>query len=248
MRTTVEAAEHVNGLVARQIEGLGHEPELTVLDMGCGVGGTLFRLARAFPAGRMHGITISPTQSRLARRLAEEEGVADRCTVEVGDFQSARLDVAADVIVAIESFVHAQTADRFLAWAVDHLADGGHLVLVDDFLLADPDSLDARSRRLVEDFRRGWRIPALCTVEALVEAARRHGLEHKADRDLTPLIRLGRPRDRVIAAVSPMLRRLGFSRFPFFGNMIGGNALQSGLRRGLIGYRMIVFTRASEPR
>ena len=67
------------------------------------------------------------------------------------------------------------------------------------------------------------------------------GLEPVSEVDLTDLIRLGRPRDLAIALLSPLFRRIGLSRLPFFGNMIGGNALQVGLRDGLFTYRFLVF-------
>jgi hypothetical protein len=47
----------------------------------------------------------------------------------------------------------------------------------------------------------------------------------------------------LIAVVAPLFERLGLAGVPFFGNMIGGNALQIGLREGLLRYRMLSFRR-----
>ena len=44
--------------------------------------------------------------------------------------------------------------------------------------------------------------------------------------------------------VSPLFRVAGLSRIPFFGNMVGGNALQAGLRSGLFEYRFLVLERS----
>jgi hypothetical protein len=37
--------------------------------------------------------------------------------------------------------------------------------------------------------------------------------------------------------------RLGLGRIPFYGNMIGGNALQIGLREGVLRYELLVLRR-----
>ena len=68
----------------------------------------------------------------------------------------------------------------------------------------------------------------------------------EGDTDLTGLIRLGRPRDRAVALLCPLIRMLGIGDVPVFGNMIGGNALQNGIREGVLTYRLLRFRR--EPR
>ena len=83
-------------------------------------------------------------------------------------------------------------------------------------------------------------------MDECVRTASELGLEPVSDADLTPLIRLGRPRDRAIALLAPLFRRLGLTPIPFFGNMIGGSALQAGLREGLFTYRLLEF-RKREP-
>jgi hypothetical protein len=95
----------------------------------------------------------------------------------------------------------------------------------------------------VVDFRVGWRVPGVSTVDACVRAAGTAGLELASADDLTHLTRQGRPRDRAIALIRPWLRGSRFSSSPFFGNMIGGNALQIGLREGFLKYRFVVFRR-----
>jgi hypothetical protein len=37
--------------------------------------------------------------------------------------------------------------------------------------------------------------------------------------------------------------RVGLARFPFYGDMIGGHALQVGLREGFLRYQLLVFGR-----
>ena len=47
----------------------------------------------------------------------------------------------------------------------------------------------------------------------------------------------------LIAGLAPLFRGLRLVGVPFFGNMIGGDALQRGLRRGDFSYRMLVWRR-----
>ena len=103
-------------------------------------------------------------------------------------------------------------------------------------------ALDAAQLRRVEQFRTGWRVPAVRTVARLEAEAAEHGLALEKDVDLTPLTRPGmRLRDRAIAAMNTALVGLDLARFPFFGNMTGGHALQIGLRDGFLRYRLLVF-------
>ena len=75
----------------------------------------------------------------------------------------------------------------------------------------------------------------------------RHQLSLRKDLDLSGYTRPGsRLRDLVIALSSPMFDRLGLAGVPFFGNMIGGHALQIGLKDGYIRYRLLVFEGAAE--
>ena len=80
VQTEKEAFEYVNALVLRAISN-GPVPGLSplpVLDLGCGVGGTLFYLAARMPIAGI-GITLSPVGVRLAERLADENGLAGQC-------------------------------------------------------------------------------------------------------------------------------------------------------------------------
>jgi SAM-dependent methyltransferase len=248
-----DAADHINHVVGDEIAALdsaaraGADPTYsapTILDFGCGVGGTLFHLAGRFPEARLAGITVSPRQAAIAEGLAGELGLTNRCSIPLGDFQVTDLGLSADVIVAVESFAHSDGADGFLASATRHLRPGGHLILADDFLAREEETLHRDQRRCVLEFRTGWRVPAVCTVEHFVQAATARGLRPLRSVDLTSLTRPGsRVRDRLVGALRPLFARLGLARRPFFGNIIGGGALQVGLREGFIRYQLLVLRR-----
>jgi len=241
-----EASAYLNERVADRLSalGIGHAPN--ILDLGCGVGGTLLHLADRFPAAALVGVTVSAKQVEIGNRLVAKRGLGARCRIVLGDFQSdfGLRHPLADAAIAIESFTHSETPERFTAAAARRVRPGGVLITVDDFVEEGGKARHGeRATRHLDEVRRGWRLASLCRSEVLVDAAARHGLDLLSDEDMTRLVRLGRPRDRVIAVAAPIFERLGLAGVPFFGNMIGGNALQIGLREGFVRYRMLTFRR-----
>lgn len=239
--TTPEAAAgEINRLIVARLQTLGVAAPTRLLDLGCGVGGSLLHFAAAWPGARLEGVTISPRQAALARRFAAGRGLAPRLTVRCGDFL-VPAGTPADLAVAIESHVHAPSAAAFLAAARSQLADGGHLVLVDDMLARPAAALTPAEARRVATFRRGWHLGHVPDAETLTAEAGDAGLRLRHDEDLTPLLNLDRWRDKALRLLGPCADVLGLGRWPLFSNMIGGNALTQSYRAGLMRYRLMVF-------
>ena len=245
VRNGREAAEYVNGLIAgRTRDCLPREPR-ALLDLGCGVGGTLFSLARTFSGAHLHGVTISARQVSIARELAQRKGLGERCAFVQADFEDLDLDLRVDAIIAVESFIHSSRPERLLATCRRHLVADGVLVIVDDFLAHPFPAEDPALRETIDTFRTGWRVPGLCTLADLDTLARRAGLEPLETQDLSRLIRTGRPRDWLVAMVSPPARAMGLTRRPFWANVVGGNALNTALRSGWIQYQLLALRPAA---
>ena len=235
------AAAHVNDLIAQEAEAaLGAQPE-RVCDLGCGVGGTLFHLAALWPEAEFNGITISAEQVRLAEVHALQRGLAGRCRFIRSDFTLPTTLPRADLVIAVESHVHADSAEVFLAAARAHLRPGGVLIVVDDMLARPEAALSAREAGLVAAFRRGWRLGHVPPRAGLVAQATGMGFACLQDRDLSALLRLDRLRDRLLRLAGPLADRLGLARVSFFGNMIGGNALTEAYRAGIMSYSLVVL-------
>jgi cyclopropane fatty-acyl-phospholipid synthase-like methyltransferase len=238
VETTEEASDHINAVVRETAERLlGTAPE-TLCDLGCGVGGSILYLARAWPATRLVGLTISAAQAQRAAAELRARGLDGRCRVLRADF-TRPVDVPpADLALAIESHVHAASARDFLAAARRLLRPGGLLIVVDDMLLRPESDLSPEARRRVAAFRKGWRLGHVPDRAGFAAAGDAEGFDLAEMQDLTALLRLDRLRDRALHVAGPLADRLGLNAWPFFGNMIGGDALTRSYRTGVMGYTL----------
>ncbi|HEX8645549.1 MAG TPA: methyltransferase domain-containing protein, partial [Thermoleophilaceae bacterium] len=66
----------------------------TLVDLGCGSGRLLARLARGRPDARLIGLDLSEPMLETGRRLLEREGVADRVDLRRGDITTFDTDLA----------------------------------------------------------------------------------------------------------------------------------------------------------
>ncbi|MGE3401269.1 MAG: class I SAM-dependent methyltransferase [Vicinamibacterales bacterium] len=75
----------------------------SVLDVGCGSGRYSLEYARR-GAARVLGVDFSAPMLGIARQLATEQGVADRCEFRQVDFTEFSIDERFDVVIAIGFF------------------------------------------------------------------------------------------------------------------------------------------------
>lgn len=241
------AADTVNRLVVERLRGYVPAENARVLDLGCGVGATMVHLAREID-GIMSGVTISRVQAEIATERFARQGLTERCRVICADFAELPVEPHYDAMVAVEAVVHSPSLENLITSLADRLRPGGRLILCDDWMTDTDRGLAARDRCL-DQFRAGWRIGSLHTTAELAAMSESAGLRMVEDLDLTSYLRLGRPRDRVInlvvgaASVVPRVRNR-LVEMPFWANMIGGSALQHGLSRGWLEYRLIVLEMA----
>ena len=82
-------------------------PVASLLDVGCGIGGSSRHIARRFPECVAEGVTLSPVQSARANAITANAGVASRVNFRVAD--ALRLpfpDDAFDLVWSMESAEH----------------------------------------------------------------------------------------------------------------------------------------------
>lgn len=243
-----EAFHFVDDLIAERVRRM-EESRLArhVVDLGCGVGGSLCYLAERLPVSGT-GITLSPVQVRHAEEHFRLSGLASRITCIEGDYNDLPSGMRrADLAYAIESFVHGPSPERFFAQCRELVRPGGLLVICDDFRRA---TSDAAAGHAIERFCRGWHINTLIESGELQALARDAGFIHESTIDLSPYLELGRPRDRAIAALVALVALVPIvERIPGISSRLaplsGGSALQRCIDRGWIGYDLAVFRRCS---
>jgi SAM-dependent methyltransferase len=242
VRSLRSAMHYSNELIAREIER-SPSPVGRVLDLGCGVGGSLFYLGCRLPGiPTFIGISLSPVQIAYARSRLPE-GQQERFHFEEGSF--LQLDPGrfrADFAFSIEAAAHGDDPEGFFAALAGVLRPGGRLVLIDDTTSdrSRPQRLTDSQRRLLETYRRHWLLPGLRDLPALTACAAAQGLSLIRDQNLTPYLRLRRPRDLLI---SMGVRLMGswMERGYYRRALLGGDAKQKCYLAGLIHYRLLVF-------
>ncbi|NNM78222.1 class I SAM-dependent methyltransferase [Sphingomonas sp. ID1715] len=140
----------------------------TVLDIGCGWGGMALYLNRVADVDVL-GITLSEEQLKVARRRAEEAGVADRVRFELIDYR----DVTGrfDRIVSVGMFEHVGPPHyrTFFRKCRNLLAEDGVMLLHTIGRMGGPGTTDAFTSKYI--FPGGY-IPALSEIVRASESAR----------------------------------------------------------------------------
>ena len=233
VRTRAAALEYSNTLLAGQIP-TPPAPRFA-LDLGCGVGGSLFSLAARLPDLHGAGVTLSPLQVAIARRSAARLNFERRLTFLEADFTRLPPLPPAGLAFSIEAFVLCPDPGGYFHSAAGALAPGGRLAVIDDFLApgADPHG------PLPNAFRAGWHAAGLNTPAAADACARRAGFRLLEDRDLTPWLRRG-PRDRLVS-LAVRLGQVLRLRGEYWNSLAGGDALSRGLDGGVFTYRMLIW-------
>jgi 2-polyprenyl-3-methyl-5-hydroxy-6-metoxy-1,4-benzoquinol methylase len=127
---TVVAAlsEHILPLVPGLVERL--ESGIDVLDVGCGSGLALMRMAEQFPRSRLTGLDISEETISAARSEAKSRGL-DNLTYEVSDVADLPLEQAYDLVTAFDAIHDQAQPDRVLANICTALRPDGVFLMQD---------------------------------------------------------------------------------------------------------------------
>lgn len=236
--TTFDAAlQRVNALALAEIQLLLAEQSVSplyLLDLGCGLGGTLAYCARALPEARLAGVTLSATQARIAQLILPRA----RAAVITGDFHDLPFTAHFHAALAIEAFAHSHDPHRAFAQAAAALLPEGRLIVCDDVVVRAPSN--AAEERWLAAFREGWRVPGVQLLDETIAAARRAGLALRRTRDLTSALRLHRLPPFLAGAARDALRLAGRAH-PFIYSLSGSLALQECLARGVVAYCLMVF-------
>ncbi len=118
------------GIARELIASLGLEPGARVLDVGCGLGGSAFLMARDFGL-RVDGIDLSRNMLELATQKLESRGLGDRVTLRRGDCLELDAEDTYDAVYSRDVFLHIADKPRLLRVLARALRPGGRLLFTD---------------------------------------------------------------------------------------------------------------------
>lgn len=115
------------------IDAIDVTPDAVVVDVGCGTGYALRRLAPRVPRGRLVGVDPTPRMLAIARERAEADPDGHR--IEFLQAPAERLPLesdVADVVLAFDAIDHWEDAPAGLREIARVLRPGGRLIVFKD--------------------------------------------------------------------------------------------------------------------
>jgi len=231
VKTHLEAAAYANQLVLKEIQS--HWAQ-RILDLGCGVGGTIRYLQDKWRA-HYTGITLSQEQVKA--------GAAFGTKLEEADFLNTQWfekKEPYDLIYAIESLQHNPDHNKLAQNLGMVTRTGTSLAVIDDFLYDNTNQEDP----LIHRFRRHWHAYGYTSLQGFIGAMKTGGFRLEKKVDLTSLMSRDYFKTTLTTITSLVLRGLSL-KGEYVDNIIGGNALKQLQYQNKSGYFLLVFERTA---
>jgi tocopherol O-methyltransferase len=147
----------------------------TVLDAGCGVGGTSMHIAETTGA-KVDGLTLSEVQLKIAKKRASKSPAASRLNFSKQDFTKTNFkENTFSKVYGIESICYAHSKIDFLNEAYRVMIPGGRIAVVDLFLTKQ--KLTAEEMKIYTNTIEGCAVPNLSTIEHFRESLNQAGFK-----------------------------------------------------------------------
>lgn len=152
-----------------------------LLDAGCGLG-EASRWFAENTGSRVVGITVSPSQVRLATGISGKQGLMEKNKFMKMDYTRTNFeDKSFDAVIAIETICHLADKADFYREAFRLLKPGGELVVAEYTLLRPAETAEEKAG--FPKFLRGWKIPNLWTRTQHEDSMEKAGFIIKAVED-----------------------------------------------------------------
>lgn len=151
----------------------------TVLDAGCGVGGSAIWIAENYGA-KVTGITIVEKQIKQATKNAKNRKVDHLTNFKLMDYCNTNFpNNSFDKIYAMESMCYANSKADFVKEMYRILKVGGNLVISDAFL--GDGTIQESDRLQLNDWLVGWALPNISKIDDFHKDLRDAGFEGLKD-------------------------------------------------------------------
>lgn len=140
----------------------------SVVDVGCGIGGSSRHIARKYNC-TTRGITLSPYQANRGNELAKEQGLESQCSFQVADALDQPFeDNSFDLVWSLESGEHMPDKSKFVNELFRVANPGGKVIIVTwchRDLLPGESSLTRKELKLLAKINRAYYLPEWCSVQ-----------------------------------------------------------------------------------
>lgn len=185
-------------MVERHLHHAAIQDGAVILDIGCGLGGTLRMLNERHCGTRLIGVNIDPRQLAVAQRLtALNRNSFEWITADAAAF--ARPDLSCDTLLSIEAMFHFPDMFGFLQAVASVLRPGGRAVISTILLSAEGQADLGLSVAVVTRGYAPWPLPDL-TLPQLLGWIDEAGLDLIATEDMAKAVA---PTFNLIAVTPP---------------------------------------------
>jgi sterol 24-C-methyltransferase len=165
---------------------LGLAPGMTVLDVGCGVGGPMRAIAR-FSGATIVGVNNNDYQIKRGTRQNEEAGLDRQCSFLKADFMKLPVpDKSYDAVYAIEATCHAPDKVKLFTELHRVMKPGAQFAGYEWCLTDKYDGKNAEHRAIKKGIEEGDALPDIWYTQDVVSALEKAGFEVLQARDLAP--------------------------------------------------------------
>jgi tocopherol O-methyltransferase len=168
----------IDELLTRSAIDPANRPQ-TILDVGCGIGGSSLYLAEKFGA-KVTGITLSPVQANRATERARSAGLTDKTDFRVANaLELPFADNSFDLVWSLESGEHMPDKTKFLQECYRVLKPGGKLILATwcHRPTSATNPLSAYDRQDLAEIYRVYCLPYVLSLPEYVEIVDRSGFK-----------------------------------------------------------------------
>lgn len=165
------------------LDRIGLADGQVIVDVGCGMGGTLFELQQRVAGARLFGVDIGPEQLRVCRALCPPIRGNTVGWIAADAEAFGRLTPPADVVLAVECMFHFPSRARFVAAVADALPSGGVFGWTDVVAGAGFDALAPEVAAMVRGLG-PWPDPA-CSGGTAAELSSGLGAQVEVHEDIT---------------------------------------------------------------